>query len=750
MRALCLRATKHCTTGLVTLGYSVVTRLDSAPVDYSGIDVIVTGSITGSNINGKYANPDVGVVCVDSWPHFGLGDQIGFQNSVTDVEVINDSSPLAGGLSSGIHTVYGTAGYLVWSTNYNSATAVVAAVNPGNPTQPIVFGYEAGSAMQGGYATTRHVGLGLHLNVRANMTASGWALFDAAVAWAAASAYVAPPPPSAPTNLSATAGDMQVSLSWNSVAGATSYSVKRSTVSGGPYSTIVSGHTTTSYIDSSLTNGSTYYYVVSASNAEGESSNSTQVSAVPVEGSGTGGSDRFLYSDAQIAEFQNRMSGAGPFYSLGQGFDGPQTNAPADGERALSLANTYITNPSQYTFIQTFNNGTSLEPNDPWPGTGYIHNMRAAWCYMTMPTHPNNSAWRNAARDQLLIVANHPNHDFANSNMYKDTYPGFQPSPIFATAGGMIRNLKTYDMLGRDVFTTSELALLDKWFYSYANWILHQHEQEVNNGKIPLLTSGSTDPASGSGFRSEVPYNGGPNISSFGMYTNRQMKCLESGIYIANYLKYHNVSPPTSGGSQPSYGWWTIDEMLDYGRYNVSAWLRLSLHPSGFTYDFHRGQLDGTPTQGWAYASNEIQGPVMIAKVYARRGDNTLWDDSTTLGYNNTAGSPNNTSGVSGFPEKNIHFAQWMLSRYANNGWGRLLTAGGSTAALVPSNVYRDVIPAAVVSSKYPQDELLSSAWRRSGNNFPGYPSSAQNQGSFNGFDGEMATFLGLIEVAPT
>jgi hypothetical protein len=195
---------------LVTLGYSVITRLDSAPVDYSGIDVMVTGSITGSNINGKYAHPDVGLVCVDSWTHFGLGSSIGFQNTVTDIEVINDSSPLAGGLNSGIHTVYGTAGYLVWSTNYNAATATIIATNPGVPTNPIVFAYEAGSEMAGVYATTRHVGLGFHRLVRADTTASGWALFDAAVAWARSTTYVAPPPPSAPTNLSATASDTQV------------------------------------------------------------------------------------------------------------------------------------------------------------------------------------------------------------------------------------------------------------------------------------------------------------------------------------------------------------------------------------------------------------------------------------------------------------------------------------------------------------------------------------------------------------
>ena len=87
-------------------------------------------------------------------------------------------------------------------------------------------------------------------------------------------------PPSAPTGLSATAGNLQVSLSWTASSGATSYNVKRATTSGGPYSQ-VANVTTTSDTDTGLTNGTTYYYVVSAVNAAGESANSSQVSATP-------------------------------------------------------------------------------------------------------------------------------------------------------------------------------------------------------------------------------------------------------------------------------------------------------------------------------------------------------------------------------------------------------------------------------------------------------------------------------------
>jgi hypothetical protein len=68
----------------------------------------------------------------------------------------------------------------------------------------------------------------------------------------------------------------QIDLSWEVDAMATSYALKRSTESGGPYS-VVSSPATASYRDNSVSPGTTYYYVVSALNSEGESANSPEV-----------------------------------------------------------------------------------------------------------------------------------------------------------------------------------------------------------------------------------------------------------------------------------------------------------------------------------------------------------------------------------------------------------------------------------------------------------------------------------------
>jgi cellulose 1,4-beta-cellobiosidase len=99
---------------------------------------------------------------------------------------------------------------------------------------------------------------------------------------AAVSALPQATPPTAPTGLAASASSGQVALSWNASAGATSYNLKRGASAAGPFTAVATGLTTTSYADTTVVNGTTYYYVVSAVSAGGESANSVAVAATPV------------------------------------------------------------------------------------------------------------------------------------------------------------------------------------------------------------------------------------------------------------------------------------------------------------------------------------------------------------------------------------------------------------------------------------------------------------------------------------
>jgi hypothetical protein len=86
--------------------------------------------------------------------------------------------------------------------------------------------------------------------------------------------------PAVSTGLIAQPGNGQITLRWAPSLGATGYVVKRSSTSGGPYATLTTVNAA-AYSDTGLTNGSAYYYVVSARNAAGTSADSSEVSATP-------------------------------------------------------------------------------------------------------------------------------------------------------------------------------------------------------------------------------------------------------------------------------------------------------------------------------------------------------------------------------------------------------------------------------------------------------------------------------------
>ena len=88
--------------------------------------------------------------------------------------------------------------------------------------------------------------------------------------------------PAAPTNVIVAAGRLGVSLGWDNSLGAAGYHVRRSLVSGGPYMNIVSTPAINAATDSSVSNSTAYFYVVSAVNDAGESANSAEVAVTSI------------------------------------------------------------------------------------------------------------------------------------------------------------------------------------------------------------------------------------------------------------------------------------------------------------------------------------------------------------------------------------------------------------------------------------------------------------------------------------
>jgi len=88
--------------------------------------------------------------------------------------------------------------------------------------------------------------------------------------------------PATVTGVADTGGTSQVAVSWTADPNATTYTVERGTSAGGPFTEIASAVSGTSFTDTTAVNGTTYYYVVTANDFVGTSSNSSSSNATPM------------------------------------------------------------------------------------------------------------------------------------------------------------------------------------------------------------------------------------------------------------------------------------------------------------------------------------------------------------------------------------------------------------------------------------------------------------------------------------
>ena len=90
--------------------------------------------------------------------------------------------------------------------------------------------------------------------------------------------------PTTPAGVVASPGNGQATIAWTAVPGATSYNIYWSTTTGVTPATAANKKNVTAntFIVTPLTNGTQYFFVVTAVNSSGESAPSSQVSSTPV------------------------------------------------------------------------------------------------------------------------------------------------------------------------------------------------------------------------------------------------------------------------------------------------------------------------------------------------------------------------------------------------------------------------------------------------------------------------------------
>jgi autotransporter-associated beta strand protein len=173
-------------------------------------------------------------------------------------------------------------------------------------------------------------------------------------------------PLAAPTSLTPTPGNTQVTLNWPAVTGATSYLVQRGSVTGGPY-TAIGTSPGTSYTDDNLTNGTTYYYVVATTDTNGTGPNSVEASTTPVSTVPVAPSNlTAIPGNAQVSlDWAASVSATAYIVREATNSGGPYTNL-STAVTGTTYTATALTNGSTYYYVvaPTDSGGTGANSNE--------------------------------------------------------------------------------------------------------------------------------------------------------------------------------------------------------------------------------------------------------------------------------------------------------------------------------------------------------------------------------------------------
>ena len=243
-----------------------------------------------------------------------------------------------------------------------------------------------------------------------------------------------PPVPSALT--AAVDTSLRIDLAWMGSQEAASYNVKRSTTHLGPYTTIASS-TDSSYTDSGLTNGVTYYYVVSAVNTNGESANSTEASAGAQAVANFGfetpsiGSGNYSYTPSGgFWTFSGASGNGSGIVANGSGFSSP--NAP-EGTQAAFLQ-------SYGTISQTLSGFT--------PGTSYTIICSAA---------QRSGASQNGGESWNVVI---------DGNVVKSNAPGATSYATYTAVFTATAKTHTLSFMGTDLAGGDNTVFIDNVRFS--------------------------------------------------------------------------------------------------------------------------------------------------------------------------------------------------------------------------------------------------------------------------------------------
>jgi hypothetical protein len=225
----------------------------------------------------------------------------------------------------------------------------------------------------------------------------------------------------APSQLTATAANNSVRLSWGGVGGATGYNLNRSTNSGGPYTLLAGGIAGTNYTDGAVVSGTTYYYVVSAQSPAAVSVNSFEASATPSFVL------NFGFETPSIGTYQYNPSGGSWSFTAQSGMNGSGITA---NNSLFTTGNPNAPQGIQSAFLQGI--GSIAQTITGFvPGLQYNLTFAAA----QRATYENGGQTWNVMVDNSVIGSYSPAASATNYAIFSTNFTASAPTHTLAFIG---------------------------------------------------------------------------------------------------------------------------------------------------------------------------------------------------------------------------------------------------------------------------------------------------------------------------
>lgn len=456
--------------------------------------------------------------------------------------------------------------------------------------------------------------------------------------------------PGAPVMNPPVMGDAQAQLSWRAAFGAPSdtFTLLRALGSAGAFEEVAFDWPETSFLDSPLVNGRLYRWMARAHNAAGDSADSNIVSGTPVAvveepppdpdpdpEPGTNLSLGLFHSQAELDEWVKRASGDGPFY--GAGDFGGDSNSPfgwtGDSESITSEAGKFSSSADVW-------DGDMSEDGDSLAVRPYAHHAicRAFRSLVNgsesdadgVLTYLNRQWTSNGAWDRIDAKP-----ISANGTTAFSTEPWMDLSPLFtmhAISFDWTREYASATQIANALEFFSEV--LEWWDRKADDQLNKKFETRSNLTNFNLVSSTGTNP-------DREMWDGGPKENQIGGYAfnNRFATNLRLMAVLAILLD-------------------DSAKKFKVKRYFYEA-IRFCIYPFDALTDFYREFTTSSHIeQGLRYSCNMLGHLTVIADVFARSGDTSLYDLVTTGGSGGSAGTP------SGWPGKSLEYAWTIPLRY--------------------------------------------------------------------------------------